>query len=218
MPEDPRRGRGRKQSGPLRGPRRDDATYEGLSEPTPGEKVRPYLEYAPFIVVAIIVALIVKAVALQAFFIPSESMEPLLTGQDRVLVNKLAYKFGDIKRGDVVVVKRPPGLQDPTISHLIKRVIAKEGDTVEAVDGVLVVNGIEQDEPYLLEGSTTENLPKTTVPKGGLWLMGDNRNNSGDSREPEIGAVSTSLVVGRADFIIWPLNRIRHIDSQNGDP
>jgi signal peptidase I len=158
------------------------------------------------IAVAIVVALIVKAVALQAFYIPSESMFPLLTEGDRVLVNKLSYKFGDVDRGDIVVFERPPGEPDTSITHLIKRVIGLPGDTVESIDGVLYVNGVAQEETYVPEGAVTEGLPKTVVPKDMLWVMGDNRENSGDSRI--FGAIDEDIVVGKAEVVVWPVNKL----------
>lgn len=157
---------------------------------------------------AVIVALIIKVVAIQAFFIPSGSMEPLLTDGDRVVVNKLAYKFGDLDRGDVVVFKAPPGELDPAITDLVKRVVALEGDTVEGKDGVLYVNNKPQDEPYT-DAKPTEDFDKTTIPKGMFWAMGDNRTNSSDSRD--FGAVSENLIVGKVDVLVWPLDRIRTI-------
>jgi signal peptidase I len=159
--------------------------------------------------VAVVVALIVKTVAIQAFYIPSESMYPLLTKGDFVVVNKLSYKFGDVHRGDIVVFKRPPGEPDTSITHLIKRVIGLPGDTVESKDGVLYVNDVRQEEKYVPDGALTDGLPKTVVPKGMLWVMGDNREDSADSRY--FGAIEQDTVVGKADLLIWPVNELKPI-------
>jgi signal peptidase I len=198
-----------RRSGPVAKarPRRDSATYEGPAPATIVEQVRGAAEWIGIVAVAIIVALIVKAVAIQAFYIPSESMFPLLTEGDRVLVNKLTYRFGDIDRGDIIVFERPPGEPDTTITHLIKRVVGKPGDTVEGIDGVLYVNGEPQEEKYVAEGALTNGLPKTTVPDGMLWVMGDNREDSADSRF--FGAIDEDTVVGRADLLVWPVNKLK---------
>jgi signal peptidase I len=193
-------------------PRRDSATYEGPSPATVSEQIRSAAEWVGIIAVAIVVALIVKAVAIQAFYIPSESMFPLLTEGDRVLVNKLSYKFGDIDRGDIVVFERPPGEPDTSITHLIKRVVGLPGDNVETNDGVLYVNGVAQEEPYINEtedGDRGPAVPPTEVPKGMLWVMGDNRANSADSRF--FGAIDEDTVVGEADFLVWPVNQLKHL-------
>lgn len=173
------------------------------------DQVRAAFEWIAIVAVAVIVALIVKAVAIQAFYIPSESMAPLLTEGDRVLVNKMAYRFGAIDRGDVIVFERPPGEPDTSITHLIKRVIGLPGDTVESIDDVLYVNGEALEEDYLPEGATTEGLPKTVVPKDMLWVMGDNRNDSADSRF--FGAIDEDSVVGQAEFLVWPVNELKHL-------
>jgi signal peptidase I len=192
--------------------RRDPATYEGTTTATgPIQQYRTYIEYGAYIAVAVIIALFIRTFVVQPFFIPSESMFPLLTDDDRILVNKVAYKVGDVHRGDVVVFKAPPKEKEnnPDIDNLVKRVIALPGDTVEGINGDLYVNGVKQDEPYLAPGATTEDLPKTVIPAGDFWAMGDNRNNSSDSRD--FGAVDEGLIIGRVDVLIWPIPHIKHI-------
>ena len=146
---------------------------------------RTILEWLGVIGGGIAIALLVEAFLIQAFWIPSPSMEPTLDVGDRVLVNKLSYRFHDVNRGDVVVFERPPGAstgQNDEIKDLIKRVVAVGGDTIEAKEGDVYVNGGRIDEDYLEPGTPTDNLPLTTIPDGHVFVMGDNRTNSEDSR------------------------------------
>ena len=143
------------------------------------------------IVGALVVALVVKTFLFQAFYIPSGSMEPTLEKGDRVLVNKLSYDLHDVNRGDIVVFE-PTRARSGTdgIKDLIKRVIGLPGDVIETRDGVVYVNGEPLDEPYLAEGTMTGDpsdgqnpaIERQTVPEGHVFVMGDNRANSADSR------------------------------------
>lgn len=162
-------------------------------------------EWVVIIIVAAVAAILIRSFVVQTFYIPSASMEPTLEIQDRVLVNKLAYKFGDPSRGDVVVFERPPQDTGTTVKDLIKRVVALPGDTVEAREGKLYVNNEPVDEPYLEAGTETLNLPPTTIPEDRLFVMGDNRGNSSDSRV--FGPIDEDLLVGKADLRFWPFGR-----------
>ncbi len=173
------------------------------------------VEWASVIVGAVLLALIVKVFLLQAFYIPSPSMYPTLKNGDRVLVNKLSYKLHDVNRGDVVVFERPESEAASTIPDLIKRVVGLPGDSVAFDNGHVYINGAELPEPYLPAGVTTTSdfAPNDCtldapclVPKGDVWVMGDNRNDSKDSRY--FGPIPESSIVGRAFVIVWPLNRI----------
>lgn len=170
---------------------------------------RNVLEWALVIVGAILVAFLVKTFLVQAFQIPSASMHPTLLEGDRVLVNKLSYRMHDINRGDVVVFRRPTnmpaGPNDP--DDLIKRVIGLPGDTLQARDGRVYVNGRALDEPYLAKDTRTLDIDEpVTVPRGRIWVMGDNRGDSQDSRV--FGPIDQDSVVGRAFLIMWPPSRI----------
>jgi signal peptidase I len=183
---------------------------------------------------AMVMAVIVKTFFLQAFYIPSESMEPTMLVNDKILVQKVSYWGGDVKRGDIVVFDDPGGwlsAEDskhasnpvqkaletvglfPTGGHLIKRVIGVGGDTIACcTDGKLTVNGKEITEPYVLDETATKDKSfNITVPKGHLWVMGDNRGNSSDSRahmgDPGGGFISEDSVVGKAWLRVWPLGR-----------
>lgn len=159
------------------------------------------------ICLAILAAVFVKTFMFQAFWIPSGSMEPTLLIGDRIAVDKLSHHIDDIDHGDVVVFARPPGAQtDESVKELVKRVIGVPGDTIEGRGGLLYRNGEIVEEPYLLPGTRTLELPPTVVPEGHLWVMGDNRDHSSDSRV--FGPIDESLVEGKAALRFWPLSRI----------
>lgn len=169
---------------------------------------RNLLEWLGVMVVAVVVALLIQTFLVQAFRIPSESMEPTLQDGDRVLVNKLSYRGGVPNRGDVIVFHRPATFpaQAGEPEDLIKRVIGLPGDTLVTLNGQLYVNNRELIEPYLHEGATTSMIETPIViPDGEVFLLGDNRNNSTDSRM--FGSVPVDSIVGRAFLIMWPLSR-----------
>jgi signal peptidase I len=170
---------------------------------------RTILEWLGVIGGGIAIALLVEAFLIQAFWIPSPSMEPTLDVGDRVLVNKLSYKLHDVHRGDVVVFERPPGAstgENGEIKDLIKRVIAIGGDTIEAREGDVYVNGKPIEENYLEPGTPTDSLPVTTIPEGHVFVMGDNRTNSEDSRV--FGPIDEDDIVGRAFIRVLPITDI----------
>jgi signal peptidase I len=187
------------------------ALEQGAEEPEEKKRspLRSLIEWAVVIIGALVVATVIKTFLFQAFWIPSDSMLPTLQQQDRVLVNKLSYDLHDVNRGDVVVFERPPG-ETEKIKDLIKRVIAVEGDTLTLQDGKVLVNGKAVDEPYLPEGAETVNICAFTgtvkVPDGHVFVMGDNRGNSKDSRC--FGPIDEDLIVGRAFVRVWPLNAL----------
>jgi len=175
--------------------------------------LRSAIEWVVIIVAALLVAFLVKTFLIQAFYIPSASMEPQLRNGDRIFVNKLSYRLHEIHRGDVVVFSRPAcAVPDPKIKDLVKRVIGLPGDTVEGKNGGVYVNGNRLEEPYLPEGETTTDFAAVTVPEGRLWMMGDNRENSTDSRVlcgngPTF--IDEDTVVGRAFVKVFPLDDLQ---------
>lgn len=190
---------------------------------------------------ALVLSLLIKTFLAQAFYIPSASMHDTLIEGDRVLVSKLTPGPFELERGDIVVFKDPGGwlvvppampqgalseavtsaltfiglLPQDAGEHLIKRVIGLPGDEVACCDaqGRLTVNGVAIDEPYLHPGSVPSEVEFTAVvPADHLWVMGDNRQNSQDSRahlgDPGGGFVPMDDVVGTGVVVLWPIDRI----------
>ena len=171
-------------------------------------------EWVTVVGVALIIAFLVRGFALQQFYISGPSMESTMFQDNRVLVNKISYRLHDIHRGDVVVFDRVT-TDGVAVQHddLIKRVIGLAGDTISISKCVVSVNGIAIDEPYLNDYDLAQTnlddrcrIPEmavTTVDNGHLFVMGDNRPQSFDSRM--FGTIDEKLVVGRAFVIIWPI-------------
>jgi signal peptidase I len=195
-------------------------------EPQPSPPARSrgsfWKELPILLVVAIVVAIVVRAFVLQTFWIPSESMENTLLVKDRVLVNKLIYDFRSPHRGEVVVFEAPSSWETGTDEDLIKRVIGVPGDHIVCCDDRqrLVINDHPIDEPYLYEDAdgtadmASEQPFDIVVPKGRFWMMGDHRSDSADSREHYIrgsdvsgATVPEDAIVGRAFVIFWPVGR-----------
>ncbi|MFL6205774.1 MAG: signal peptidase I [Acidimicrobiales bacterium] len=194
------------------------------------ERDRPRIpravELPLLLVVALALSLVVRANVAQAFYIPSGSMEPQLEVGDRVLVSRTSYRLHDVHRGDVVVFPSPDGgtdddqnvvtrigsdllealaIKKPDDDELIKRVIGLPGETIGAQDGTVVIDSRHLVEPYLSDEVVTQDFGPVTVPEGEVFVMGDNRGNSSDSRV--IGTIDIDTIVGRAIGRIWPPDR-----------
>jgi signal peptidase I len=185
------------------------------------------------ILIALTVAFALRSFVLQVFYIPSSSMLPTLEVDDRMVVEKLSYRFGEPQRGDVVVfrgesstdpVQRPlvrrvlrgaaqfVGMVPLDSSDLVKRVAGLPGEEIRLVDGVLHVDGVAFDEPYRF-GADRSSFGPVVVPEGTLFFLGDNRSNSSDSRG-RLGFVARERVVGRAMAIVWPVENIGSLRGQ----
>jgi signal peptidase I len=173
-----------------------------------GDAVRVAFEWVGLVVLALIIALLIKTFLFQAFYIPSESMVPTLKVHDRVLVNKLSYKLHSVHRDDIVVFKAPAG-SDPGIDDLVKRVIGLPGETVSGHGGHVYINNKELNESYLPKGMYTSDFAPVKIPKDSYWVMGDNRVNSKDSRV--FGTITKGKIVGRVFVRIWPLSRLNFL-------
>jgi len=184
----------------------------------PRSSLRSSLEWIAVIGGAVLVALVVKTFLFQAFYIPSPSMSPTLVENDRVLVNKLAYHAHGVHHGDVVVFERPPTEPSQDIKDLIKRVIALPGERISIRADRVRINGRLLEEPYVHGKATTysncglgnvkgiDTPGGLRIPKGTVFVMGDNRTDSHDGRC--FGPISQKLIVGRAFLIIWPLSKV----------
>lgn len=183
---------------------------EPADEPANGEPrprlrsrvARQVLEWTLVVVLTLGLSLGLRAVVVGAFYIPSSSMEPTLTLGTRVLMNRLSYVSVTPQRGEVVVFGSPESVGSYAPAELIKRVVAVGGDTVEGRDGQLYVNGERQIEPYVAEPASTSDFAPVLVPAEHVFVMGDNRRNSQDSRA--FGPVSLDDVRGRAFVRYWP--------------
>lgn len=212
----------------------DDADADADGSTDKKRSMPFWMELPILIGVALLVAVIIKTFLFQAFFIPSGSMKETLQIDDRVLVSKISYTFGDLALGDVIVFDDPRGgfdiptdsVADRAIRNLlesiglatpesefIKRVVGLPGDTVELVQNQLFINGEPIDEPYL----AADAVPPSTcsagghdygpevIPEGHVMVMGDNRCHSSDGRR--FGPVPEEVIVGKAFIIIWPPSR-----------
>jgi signal peptidase I len=211
---------------------RDPDELPSLRPPDAGSgTARVLVEIPLLLVAAAVIALVVKTFLAQAFFIPSESMEPQLATGDRVVVSRLSYQLHEPRRGDVLVFDdptQPPvvdgsllpvrlgrealealGVVEPRGRELIKRVVALPGETVWGQAGQVVVDGRPLIEPYLSDPDITDDFAPIRVPDDHVFVMGDSRRNSKDSRR--FGPVSNDLVVGRAIARVWPPGRIAHL-------
>jgi signal peptidase I len=189
-------------------------------------------ELPGLILIAFALALLIKTFLVQAFFIPSQSMVPTLRVGDRVLVNKLVYDFGDIQRGDIIVF-RNPNLEDPDRNLLqdvwnwiteglgfssdptrdfIKRVVGLPGETIEVRNGRVSIDGRRLKEPYVSAMRDRSDYAPHTVPAGHVFVMGDNRPNSQDSRSA-LGFIPEDKIVGKAFVLLWPPSRIEWLSD-----
>ncbi|TQM44193.1 signal peptidase I [Pseudonocardia cypriaca] len=221
----------------------------------PGRRRRPtfWKELPILIVVALALTFLIQTFLGKVYVIPSGSMETTLHGctgcnNDRVLVDKITYRFGDPAPGDVVVFRGPDswsseieiaepsnpvvrglqlfgsliGLAPPDEKDFVKRIIAVGGQTVQCCDsrGQVMVDGQSLDEPYIFylpeAGPPKQaSFGPVQVPEGQLWMMGDSRNNSADSRMPDHGAVPVENVIGQARMIVLPFDRLGWVAAQN---
>jgi len=212
-----------------------------MFRPAKGGSLR---ELPVLLISALALSILVKTFLVQFFYIPSGSMENTLKVNDRVGVNKFGALFSEIKRGEVVVFRDPASwlsepyeestgitkiakealvfvgiLPDPAKQFLIKRTIGVGGDHIRCCTkaGKLEVNGVEVNEPYIYAGDSPSDTEfDVQVPKGFIWVMGDHRGQSADSRfhtdDPNKGMVPLDKVTGRATFVIWPIKHIKVID------
>jgi signal peptidase I len=188
-----------------------DATTRRRRKRTNGRKLA--IEWIVLVASALTIALLIKTFLFQAFVIPTDSMVPTLKPGDRILVNKVSYKLHDVNRGDIVVFSAPPGQETDGVKDLVKRVIGLPGETIEARDGKVVIDGRALEEPYVnpkcggpVSGAA---LRKQEIPADHVFVMGDNRCQSKDSRV--FNPIPIDTIVGRAFFRLWPVSRLKFL-------
>ena len=164
-----------------------------------GEEARDWIVS---IVVAIVLAYLIRTFIVELYIVDGPSMRPTLESHERLVVNKFIYQFRPPERGEILVFRYP---RDPS-RDFIKRVIAVPGDSIEIKDQRVFVNDQLLNEPYILE-KTRSTYPKATVPPGTIFVMGDNRNNSEDSRFVDVGFVPYDLIKGKAILVFWPIDQ-----------
>jgi len=184
----------------------DETDSEEAIAAAKSHRRRSRIEWAVILVVALVASLALRGFAFQTFYIPSGSMEPTLMVGDRIVVDKLAVDWGTVNRGDVVVFHAPPAENcGAAVSDLVKRVVGLPGDTVSSDNNTILING----QPLAERWPHTEPLgtPIRTfkVPANSYFMIGDNHNNSCDSRM--WGSVPRSDIIGKAFLRIWPINR-----------
>jgi signal peptidase I len=190
-----------------------------------------FKELPVLLLIAFVLALLIKSFLVQAFYIPSESMEPTLRVSDRVLVNKVVYHLHPPRRGDIIVFEEPHpanaakrnpfqsfwhwltqglGVSANPEKDFIKRVVGLPGETLEIKAGQVYIDGKKLVEPYIGLTQDTRDYRPVHIPKDMLFVMGDNRTNSNDSRFG-LGFIPYNKVVGRAFVIIWPPSRVQWV-------
>jgi signal peptidase I len=200
-------------------PRRRRGAGKGRRRKAKPSPLRSAVEWVAVIGGALVIALLIRTYLFANFWIPSASMRPTLMEQDRVVVNKLSYKIHDVHRGDIIVFEKPPGEPEVTangrpVKDLIKRVIGLPGEKITIKSNHVFINGRQLAEPYLPAGTTTDgrtcgtDIRNYQIPAKSIFVMGDNRGDSRDSRCFTHHAVSESLIVGRAFARIWPVSKI----------
>lgn len=182
-------------------------------EQHPGSKprhARKLAEWLGVVLVAVLVAVLLRAFVVQTFYIPSASMEPTLMVGDRIIVSKLSYHLHAVHRGNIIVFKRPPAENcgGEPVADLVKRVVGLPGETISSRGNQVLINGKAIEQPWLPKGSVLgPAIPPTKIGPDAVYVLGDNRTNSCDSRM--WGTVKEQLIVGHVVLRIWPLSQIR---------
>ena len=158
------------------------------------------------IAIAVVLAFLIRTFIVELYLVEGPSMRPTLQSAERLVVNKFIYRFRPPERGEILVFRYP---RDPS-RDFIKRVIAIPGDTIEIKEGRVYVNAALLNEEYILS-RTRGDYPLATVPEGHIFVMGDNRNNSEDSRFADVGFVPFGLIKGKAILVFWPFDQFKSL-------
>ncbi|QEK12292.1 signal peptidase I [Crassaminicella thermophila] len=158
------------------------------------------------IIITIIFVAIVKILIFECIKINGNSMFPTLEDNERLIVNKFAYIISKPQKGDIILFKCPYDIK----YKMVKRVVATEGDTIEIINGNLLINDHIIKESYVLN-KTSDDFRKRVVPENTIFVLGDNRNNSKDSRFKDVGFIPLELVEGKCCYVIWPIKNFKKI-------
>lgn len=168
---------------------------------------RELLEWIVCIAIAVVAALIINKFVVCFIRVEGTSMVPTLQNGERLLVTPSSYRFRDPQRGEIVITHYP-GRSD----RYVKRIIGLPGETIEVKDGCVWINGVPLAEPYA-DVLMTYEMEAQIIPEGHYFVMGDNRNHSGDSHSSGIGPIDKNLILGHAHFVVWPLNQVRKLSQ-----
>ena len=168
------------------------------------------IDWIKTIAISLVLAILIVQV-IKPTIVSGESMYPTLNNKDYLILNRLSYKFGDVKKGDIIVFKTNLKQDNGKDKDLIKRVIATEGDHLVIKDSKVYVNDKLLNEPYIDNAYTSGDID-VVIPKGKVFVMGDNRENSKDSRSEDVGLVSESDILGEVMVRLFPLNKIGSVD------
>ncbi len=167
-------------------------------------------EWVFSIIIAVALALLIHNFVFQIVRVDGPSMEPTLYTDERMAVTIFSYYFNSPQRGDVVVTKYPEDKR-----NFVKRVIGLPGETLKIENGKVYIDGVELDEPYINE-AIFNDYGDITIAEGKYMVMGDNRNNSRDSRFINVGPLDEELIVGKAQYVVWPFNEMRRLNHYTG--
>jgi len=164
-------------------------------------------EWIKSIIIAVIIALLIRAFVVEIFVVEGLSMQPTLEHHERLIVNKFVYRLREPSHGEIIVFKYSPE------RDFIKRVIAKGGDTVKINNQTVILNGDPLEEDFIINEYISSYGPKT-VPEGHVFVLGDNRSNSMDSRESTVGFIPKDQIKGKAVLVFWPIDRFSLINNE----
>ncbi|MGG3455843.1 signal peptidase I [Paenibacillus rhizolycopersici] len=162
------------------------------------------------IVIAFVIMMLLNVFVFNLSMVKGQSMQPTLEEQERLFVDKMVYRFGHPKRGEVVVLK-DPSVDADRKPFLVKRVVAVPGDSVEVRDGQLIINGESQNEPYTDSAIEDGDMSEVQLGAGDYFVMGDNRHAGRSKDSRYFGTVKEKWIVGRAEFVFWPIAKIRDL-------
>lgn len=179
--------------------------------PRKARRIKDILNMTATLLIALLIALLLRNFVFVFATVNGPSMQPTLQTGEKIFVTRYTYYFSEIERGDIIVCKYPSEMYQ---DNYVKRVIALGGERVRIQDGTVYINDVPLSEDYIYS-APREDMAEVTVPDGSVFVMGDNRNNSTDSRKSYIGPISKKLIIGKARCILYPFSEIRSLENEN---